>query len=69
MSLINPKKRPAKTEDKPSFDYKALRLKLNLNQSDFWGNISVTQSGGSRYEHGCDVPPSTHELLHLVYIN
>lgn len=33
-----------------------LRQKLGLNQSEFWRHIAVTQSGGSRYESGRDMP-------------
>ena len=31
-------------------DYKTLRTKLRMNQTEFWSRIGVTQSGGSRYE-------------------
>jgi len=44
-----------------------LRQKLALSQSDFWGRISVTQSGGSRYETGRNIPPPVQLLLHLAY--
>ncbi|GAB4059271.1 helix-turn-helix domain-containing protein [Uliginosibacterium sediminicola] len=33
-----------------------LREKLKLNQSDFWGPVGVTQSAGSRYESGRNIP-------------
>ena len=46
---------------------KALRAKLKLNQSQFWSRISVTQSGGSRYESGRDLPAPVLLLLHLVF--
>lgn len=46
---------------------KALRLKLGLNQSQFWGRIAVTQSGGSRYESGRDIPRPVALLLELAY--
>src|SRR5258706_6015720 len=29
-----------------------IRLRLNLNQQEFWGQIGVTQSGGSPFENG-----------------
>lgn len=45
-----------------------LRKKLGLNQMDFWSQIGVTQSGGSRYESGRSMPRPVRELLRLVYI-
>ena len=44
-----------------------LRKKLGLNQSDFWSRVRVTQSGGSRYESGRNIPASAQLLLHLAY--
>lgn len=32
------------------------------------GGIGVTQSGGSRYESGRNIPRSVNELLRLVYV-
>lgn len=45
-----------------------VRRKLGLNQLEFWSQIGVTQSGGSRYESGRDMPKSTSELFRLVHI-
>lgn len=45
-----------------------IRKKLGLNQQEFWGGIGVTQSGGSRYESGRNIPRSVNELLRLVYV-
>jgi transcriptional regulator with XRE-family HTH domain len=45
-----------------------VRRKLGLNQSEFWGKIGVTQSGGSRYESGRSMPRPVRELLRLVHI-
>jgi transcriptional regulator with XRE-family HTH domain len=45
-----------------------IRRKLGLNQSEFWGEIGVTQSGGSRYESGRNMPRPVRELLRLVHI-
>ena len=61
-----PVKRPA-LRFKTGADAKAMRLKLRLNQSEFWSRIDVTQSGGSRYESGRDIPKPVMLLLHLVY--
>ena len=44
-----------------------LRKKLGLNQSVFWSRVRTTQSGGSRYESGRDIPVPVQVLLHLAY--
>jgi transcriptional regulator with XRE-family HTH domain len=46
-----------------------IRLKLGLNQQEFWGRIGVTQSGGSRYESGRRMPKPVRELLRLVHVD
>jgi len=48
-------------------EIKALRKSLKLCQEEFWSRIGVTQSGGSRYENGRSIPPSTLMLLQIVY--
>jgi len=48
---------------------RAIRLRLNLNQQEFWGQIGVTQSGGSRYESGRNMPKPVRELLRLVHVD
>lgn len=45
-----------------------IRRKLGLNQSEFWGSLGVTQSGGSRYESGREMPKPVRELLRLVHV-
>ena len=40
-----------------------LRQRLGLNQSQFWSKFGVTQSGGSRYETGRDIPKPVRMLL------
>ncbi len=45
-----------------------IRKKLGMNQQEFWGQIGVTQSGGSRYESGRNIPKAVRELLRLVHI-
>jgi transcriptional regulator with XRE-family HTH domain len=45
-----------------------IRRKLGLNQQDFWTKIGVTQSGGSRYESGRNMPKPVRELLRLVHV-
>lgn len=48
-------------------DARELRRKLRLNQMEFWLPIGVTQSGGSRYEAGRNIPTPVRLLLHLTY--
>lgn len=45
----------------------AKRERLGLNQTIFWGRVLTTQSGGSRYEGGRDIPPPTQALLTQAY--
>lgn len=45
----------------------AIRKKLSLNQSDFWTPFGVTQSGGSRYESGRNIPRPVQMLLRIAY--
>ncbi len=48
-------------------DALVLRKKLALNQSEFWKRVGLTQSGGSRYESGRNLPKTAQLLLHLAY--
>ncbi len=45
-----------------------IRRRLGLNQEQFWTQIGVTQSGGSRYESGREMPKPVCELLRLVHV-
>jgi transcriptional regulator with XRE-family HTH domain len=45
-----------------------IRRRLGLNQQEFWTKIGVTQSGGSRYESGRNMPKPVRELLRLVHV-
>ena len=49
-------------------DVREIRRKLGLNQSQFWSKIGVTQSGGSRYESGRNIPRPVQALLRLVHV-
>ncbi len=51
-----------------SINPKDIRRKLGLNQQEFWTRIGVTQSGGSRYESGREMPKPVQELLRLVHV-
>ncbi|MFY9327248.1 MAG: hypothetical protein WAO76_04395 [Georgfuchsia sp.] len=53
---------------KPKFDLSNLadyRKKLGANQQAFWSGLGVTQSGGSRYETGRNLPRPVALLLTL----
>ena len=56
----------AKTIEK--IDAREIRRKLGLNQQNFWAPLGVTQSGGSRYESGRNMPRPVRELLRLVHV-
>ncbi len=49
-------------------DPREIRRKLGLNQQQFWSAVGVTQSGGSRYESGRNMPRPVRELLRLVHV-
>ena len=42
------------------------RRKHQMNQLEFWKRVGVTQSGGSRYESGRNIPRPVQLLLTLV---
>lgn len=42
-----------------------MRKLARENQQEFWTRFGVTQSGGSRYESGRDMPESTAILIAL----
>ena len=50
------------------FNPRQLRHRLGLNQQQFWSAVGVTQSGGSRYESGRNMPRPVRELVRLVHI-
>ena len=47
---------------------KQLRKESGMNQHDFWSKVGVTQSGGSRYESGRNMPRPVRELVRLVHV-
>ncbi len=47
---------------------RAMRHALGMNQQDFWAQVGVTQSGGSRYESGRSMPRAVRELVRLVHV-
>lgn len=53
---------------KPKLDFSDIgttRKKEGINQADFWKRYGVTQSGGSRYESGRNIPKPLAILLWL----
>lgn len=53
---------------KPINNVRDIRKKLGLNQIEFWSQVGVTQSGGSRYEAGRNIPKPVRELVRLVHV-
>ena len=49
-------------------DAREIRRKLSMNQQQFWSKLGVTQSGGSRYESGRNMPRPVQQLLRLVHV-
>lgn len=49
-------------------DPREIRRALGLNQQQFWSQVGVTQSGGSRYESGRNIPKPVKELVRLVFV-
>lgn len=66
-TTVRARKKQPTLRFKAGSDVQAHRRKLGLNQSEFWSRINVTQSGGSRYESGRNIPKPVQLLLHLTY--
>ena len=49
-------------------DVRTLRHRSGLTQTQFWGLVGVTQSGGSRYETGRTMPRPVRELVRVVHV-
>ena len=43
-----------------------MRNRRQLNQTEFWRRVGVSQSGGSRYESGRATPRSVQMLLRIA---
>lgn len=56
------------TESSTKIDAREIRRKLGMNQQQFWSKLGVTQSGGSRYESGRNMPRPVQHLLRLVHV-
>lgn len=44
-----------------------MRNRRQLNQTEFWRRVGVSQSGGSRYESGRAIPRPVQKLLAIAY--
>lgn len=48
-------------------EVRELRRKQHLNQSEFWTPFQTTQSGGSQYESGREIPAPVQALLNVAF--
>lgn len=48
-------------------EVREIRKKLNLNQFEFCSKFATTQSGGSRYESGREIPSAVQLLLNIAF--
>lgn len=46
-----------------------LRQELGMNQTEFWNTVGATQSAGSRYEAGREMPVQTQAMVKLVHVH
>ena len=58
---------PPKLMFSEPFEIRIFRKKHGMNQMEFWEPIGITQSGGSRYETGRNIPKTVLLLLHMAY--
>lgn len=52
----------------PTPNPREIRKATGLNQSEFWQQILVNQTAGSRYESGRPMPAPVAELFRLVHL-
>lgn len=68
MTTNNQKSRkPSLINSRIDFDVRALRRRYKLRQAEFWGRVGVTQSGGSRFESGRNIPNPVSMLMTIAY--
>ena len=48
-------------------EVRELRRSLHLNQAEFWPAFHITQSTGSRYESGREIPGPVQVLLNIAF--
>ena len=57
------------SQPRTHIDLLALRQRLGLSQQAFWGRLSISQGGGSRYESAeRGIPLPVAMLVELVYV-
>lgn len=61
-------KAPNNVKVKTQLDPRKIRSKLGVSQFEFWSNIGLTQSAGSRYESGRAMPRPVQARLSLVHV-
>lgn len=66
METTTTKKASAPKKPALISDYRKLRRKLDLNQTEFWSRLGVTQSGGSRYEASSRNVPKPVAMLAVI---
>ena len=66
METTTTKKASAPKKPALISDYRKLRRQLDLNQSEFWSHLGVTQSGGSRYEASIRRVPKLVAMLAVI---
>lgn len=49
-------------------DLRKIRYGLGMNQQQFWSPLGITQSSGSRYESGRNIPKAVLDLVRLLYV-
>ena len=49
-------------------DMRDLRKAIGKNQCEFWSAVGVSQTAGSRYESGRDVPVQVLDLICLYWV-
>ena len=57
----------SKTTRSKTIDPRRTREQLGINQTAFWSRLGVTQSGGSRYENGRQMPRPVATLARLAF--
>ena len=60
-------KKPLPLKFKSPEEVRDWRHKHQMNQAAFWARVGVTQSGGSRYETGRNIPKPVQILLTVTY--
>ena len=66
METTTTKKASAPKKPALISDYRKLRRQLDLNQTEFWSRLGVTQSGGSRYVVSSRKVPKPVAMLAVI---